>query len=457
MQDNNRGVERPKIPPKPSIPSKPRYVPPVKLQERILQDGKSSSPAIPPRSSVSEPRPVYRELPTTRDFRNIPQTEEKIDYKEVYTSESSYISETKLGIETNVKYDEYSSTYISQKCDKYITNFESKRVEDFPLKTPHSPSTVCCSILSNATTDCCRMININKKEMAGKPIAKIDSLDSNSSDSGGFKDFVQIDVTKKPSPDKETKLEPHQTHIRKVSQPEYFQKKPDLKPYCHQRMPSQPDYMSAEVRQSIAQNKSNFVANAQALAQFLPQTEQKLLQHKQQQLQQQQQNKERADEDFRQQIARFSMTSNQQTDEAKSKPLNQASQFQQSTKKIEELLAQRLEKDKILRKGQSCLVEGESSQDVEQKMMVQKQIQQKLQADLQQTVKHIQEIQSIELRLPQNRKWTESNRSQPAIGLKHTPKSRFMEDKLYNIVQYKYLRILKSLYVQFYNIWSPSG
>ncbi|XP_074027893.1 ras-GEF domain-containing family member 1B-A isoform X2 [Leptinotarsa decemlineata] len=424
MQDNNKEGDRPKIAPKPTIPSKPRFVPPVKIQQRTIQDGKSPNSNIPHRTTISEPR-VFKEFSSTRDFRSVSQTQEKIDYREVYTSEkSSYISETKqLGIDTNVKYDEYSSTYISEKCDKLSTNFECKKLEDIPIKTPHSPSTVCCSILSNATTDCCGMINLNKKELAEKTMTKIDSLDSNSSDSGGFKDFVQFDINKKLSPEKDMKLESHQTHMRKVSQPEYIQKKiPDSKPYCHQRMPSQPDYMSAEVRQSFAQNKSNYVANAQALAQFLPQTEQKLLQHKQQQ----QLNKERAEEDFRQQIAKFSVTPNQSTDESKKppKPVMKHGQFQESTKKIEELLSQRLEKDKILKRGQSCLVEGESSQDVEQKMMVQKQIQQKLQADLQQTVKHIQEIQSIELRLPQNRKWTESNRSQPAIGLKHTPKSR---------------------------------
>lgn len=81
------------------------------------------------------------------------------------------------------------------------------------------------------------------------------------------------------------------------------------------------------------------------------------------------------------------------------------SQFQQSHKKIEEMLAQRLERDKMGRKG--CLVDGEANQDIELKMVVQKQIQQKLQADLQRTVKQIQEKQSIELRLPQNRRWTE--------------------------------------------------
>lgn len=74
---------------------------------------------------------------------------------------------------------------------------------------------------------------------------------------------------------------------------------------------------------------------------------------------------------------------------------------------MEELFSQRLERDKALKKGGSCLVENENKRDIEEKMQVQKQFQQKLQADIQQTVKHIQEIQNTELRLPQNRKWTE--------------------------------------------------
>ncbi|XP_049819184.1 ras-GEF domain-containing family member 1B-like isoform X3 [Aethina tumida] len=321
---------------------------------------------------------------------------------------------------TNVKYDEYTSSYVSEKCDKFNTNFDAyKKVEEIIQKTPNSPSTVCCSILSNATTDCCGIININKGDVS-KTMTKLDSVDSNSSDSGGFKDFIQLDINRKPSPDKEpSKPESYQTHQRKISQPDFLDKKlTELKPYGHQRKSSQPDYMSPEVRQSVAQNKQNFIANAQALAQFLPQTEQKILQHKQQQAY------DRTDDCFRQQIAMYNAPQKTEEPKTKPKPITAHGQFQQSTKKLEELLSQRLEKEKVLRKGQNCLLDGESSQDVEQKMLVQKQIQQKLQADLQQTVKQIQEKQSIELRLPQNRKWNESNRSQPAIGLKHTPKAR---------------------------------
>lgn len=406
MQEGNRGGERPKIAPKPVIASKPKYVPPVKLQQRPNRDENTSNVNNNPRRSiVSEHKPPHKELPGTRDVRNVGQSDRKSDYRELYTEKDSYTCDNKhVGVETNIKYDEYSSTYVSEKCDKFISNSEAyKKVEEVPPKAPNSPSTVCCSILSNATTDCCGIINVNKKELYGKSMTKIDSLDSNSSDSGGFKDFIQLDLTKKLSPDKDLKGEPHQTHQRKISHSEYSDKKlPEQKPHGHQRNSSQPDYMSPEVRQSFAQNKQNFIANAQALAQFLPQTEQKILQHKQAM--------ERNEGDFRQQIAKFSTSTNDKTDDVKAKPSKSIithGQFQQSTKKLEELLSQRLEKEKLMRKGPNCLLDGESSQDAEQKMMIQKQIQQKLQADLQQTVKQIQEIQSIELRLPQNRKWNE--------------------------------------------------
>ncbi|XP_044270922.1 ras-GEF domain-containing family member 1B-A-like isoform X2 [Tribolium madens] len=403
--------EKPKIiGPKPSIPSKPKIVPPVNVRgQRVVKGNEKCLVSDSRRASLSEHN--SKEIPKEVS-RSLSQTEKK----EVFSTRTSEsLHHKSASVETNVKYDEYSSTYISEKCDKYSTSYETyKKIEEVTQKAPNSPSTVCCSILSNVTTDCCGIINVNKKELNGKTMTKIDSLDSNSSDSGGFKDFIQLDLVKKP-PETEPQIPSHQ---RKASQPEFLNDKSisEPRPFGHQRKTSQPDYLSPEVRQSFAQNKQTFVANAQALAQFLPQTEQKLLQHKA---------FDRGDDSFRQQIAKFGAA--QKTDEIKTKPKPQIisqSQFQQSTRKLEELLSQRLEKDKVIRKGQNCLLDGECSQDVEQKMMVQKQMQQKLQADLQQTVKQIQEIQSIELRLPQNRKWSESNRSQPAIGLKHTPKSR---------------------------------
>ncbi|KYB28624.1 hypothetical protein TcasGA2_TC003424 [Tribolium castaneum] len=367
--------EKPKIiGPKPSIPSKPKIVPPVNVRgQRVVKGNERCLVSDSRRASLSEHKP--KEIPKEVS-RSLSQTEKR----EVFSTRTSQSLHPKsASVETNVKYDEYSATYISEKCDTH-TSFEAyKKIEEVTQKAPNSPSTVCCSILSNVTTDCCGIINVNKKELNGKTMTKIDSLDSNSSDSGGFKDFIQLDLVK---------AEPQvPCHQRKASQPEFLADKA----FGHQRKASQPDHLAP-----FAHNKQTFVANAQALAQFLPQTEQKLLQH-------------RPDDSFRQQIAKFSAV--QKTDDTKARPIPQIisqSQFQQSTRKLEELLSQRLEKDKVIRKGQNCLLDGESSsQDVEQKMMVQKQMQQKLQADLQQTVKQIQEIQSIELRLPQNRKWSE--------------------------------------------------
>ncbi|RZC33316.1 hypothetical protein BDFB_005113 [Asbolus verrucosus] len=392
--------EKPKIiGPKPTIPSKPRNVPPVNVRgHRVIRENERSSGSEPSRrSTISEhkSKEISKEV-----SRSVAQAEKK-DYKDTFSIKTTeHLHYKNVGVETNVKYDEYSATYVSEKCDKYSTSYETyKKIEEVTQKAPNSPSTVCCSILSNATTDCCGIINVNKKELNGKTMTKIDSVDSNSSDSGGFKDFIQLDLIKKPP-----EGEPQNTsHQRKSSQPEFLTEKSlsEAKTFGHQRKSSQPDYMSQEVRQSFAQNKQTFVANAQALAQFLPQTEQKLLQHKSYSI-------ERPDESFRQQIAKFSTS--QKTDDIKTKPKPQIisqSQFQQSTKKLEELLSQRMEKEKAMKKGQNCPTDGECSQDMEQKMKLQKQMQQKLQADLQQTVKQIQEIQSIELRLPQNRKWTE--------------------------------------------------
>lgn len=205
------------------------------------------------------------------------------------------------------------------------------------------------------------------------------------------------------SPISDQKANSFPSHQRKASQPDNFEKKvSEHKPYSHQRNPSQPDYMYTEVGQSFAQNRPNKVANAQALVQFLPQSEQKLLQHKQNVT-------ERSDEEFMQNLHKFTMCPTQKTEDQFPKPTKSIishGQFQQSTKKLEELLSQRLEKESIGKRNQ-CMITGESSQDIEQKMNIQKQINQKLQADLQQTVKQIQEKQSIELRLPQNRKWSE--------------------------------------------------
>lgn len=377
MQES-RGKERPKIAPKPVIATKPKYVPPVKLQERLIHDVSNV-----PRKPAGDHRPLLqKELPKIRETSKIIQSEKKIT---TASEKQKYLDETKqIGIATNIKYDEYSSTYVSEKCDKYISSCDSNKkiAEEAPQKAPHSPSTVCCSILSNATTDCCGIINVNKKDFGVKTITKIDSVDSNSSDSGGFKDFVQLDL-KKNSP------------IEKQELPT------DLIAH-HQKKPSLSDFAAPEVRYTTVPHIKTSIANAQALAPFLPQTEQKILQHKHQQA------LNRQESDFGQQFFNVNTTSYQKTEEIRPKPSKLAqSQFRESTKKIEELLSQRLEREKNTKKAQNCVVDGEYSQNVEQKMKIQKQFQQKLQADLQQTVKQIQEIQSIELRLPQNRKWTD--------------------------------------------------
>ncbi|XP_031355663.1 uncharacterized protein LOC116179980 [Photinus pyralis] len=315
MQDS-----KPKITgPKPVIASKPKYVPPINLKAQKNDEYRVPKPLQPPETATFYTK-TQSERPTTL-------------------------------------------------CDSFQPQESSK-------KAPNSPSTVCCSILSNVGNDCCRiMVNPNKKELNGKTMTKMESVDSTSSDSGGFKDFIQRDVAEL------------KTHQRKSSQPELAEQ--PTKTFTHQRKSSQPE----DPRPA---HKPNFVVSAQALEQFLPQA---------------------VDLRPRPPDDRYLPKVE------KRQPLIPPSQFQNTTRKLEEFLTQRIEREKMGRKG-GCLHDGENSGELDQKAMIQKQIQQKLQADLKRTVKQIQEIQSTELRLPQNRKWSESNRSQPAIGLKHTPKSR---------------------------------
>ncbi|XP_030746976.1 uncharacterized protein LOC115875619, partial [Sitophilus oryzae] len=464
--------ERPKIAPKPAIASKPKYVPPVRIQQRpasaqLLQSGSHSrthsagetvkhpqhvrkpstgenkllydsgysiphpikrpqvecTPSRVAESSVqsilrrgqnesTEPRKIITQNISTEssNLKNIerrhqkdsflsqsseseplyPRKEQLLQQKEAFIQKRNALQEQlcprRTAEEENVKPStirhhegpvEHLASFVNEKYDKlYRKTFEVTR------KPPNSPSTVCCSILSNAATECCGIINVNKKEMNGSSskMTKLDSVDSTSSDSGGFKDFVQL-------PTDENQSVFH--HQRKISQPEFLSdRKLSL---GHQRKASHPEF------ESSVKPKTTYVANAQALAQFLPQTEQKILQHHKK---------------------------NEEARTKQPKPILAQGNLQQSTKKLEQLLSQRLEKEKVLKKsGGNCLIDGKD-EDVEQKMLIQRQLHQKLHADLEQTVKQIQVIQSIEYRLPQNRKWTESNRSQPAIGLKHTPKSR---------------------------------
>lgn len=389
---------------KPAIAAKPKYVPPVNL--------KSQRQSRDDATQIQNPCRKLPEIPGTRPHRQIsreqPSSEKKVEvtekfteYKECVQYEYSQLPPPPDAFR-NDSYMEYSVKYkectYTEKCDKFSSS-------QLPIqnKTPSSPSTVCCSILSNATTDCCGIIATpNKKELNGKAMTKIDSIDSNSSDSGGFKDFIQLDLAKTlpiEKPDQSIENNQMPTHQRKISQPEFFDSATSRRDLAsHQRKSSQPDCLSQDNRQS--HSKKPHVINAQALAHFLPQEK-----------------PTRTDDLNRYPIGKVNVAQASQmfldkSEERKStqKPKQQLisnSQFLQSTRKLEELLSQRYESEKTARKGQSCLLDGERSDDVEQKMNIQKQINQKLQADLQQTVKQIQEIQSIELRLPQNRKWSE--------------------------------------------------
>lgn len=431
MQELNEKTEKPKIlGPKPNIATKPKHVPPVNLVrgQKINRDDVNKANLPRPTNANNDFRHQQKEMSKetqTSVDQNTAGTEKNYD-KHVVSATTPSLPENFQSYvhiqrptnfpcsisdnygdsnqdyeKHNVSYCEYTS-YYSEKCDKYKTSCESHKSDD-NHKQPASPNTVCCSILSNTSNDCCGIIvSAAKKELNGKSLTKVESTDSNSSDSGGFKDFVQLDLNNTTNQ--------VISHQRKISQPEFLEKNDYVKPFTHQRNSSQPDYISSDIRQSLVTNKQTFVANAQALAQYLPQTEHKFL------FKTSSVNTEKS-EDIRQvmaklNVAQVSQIFNEKTDETKmqNKPRQQIitqSQFQQSTKKLEELLSQRLEKEQMMRKGQICLIDGEASQDIEHKMVIQKQIQQKLHADLQQTVKHIQEIQSIELRLPQNRKWSE--------------------------------------------------
>lgn len=361
QEDANQTHQRPEKPkilgPKPVIASKPKIIPPInpKLQRQVREEQGIKKPN-PTRETIKEKQTDC--FPLAENFQSYVQIQKNI--QENYTSKPEH--------------------------------YENKDKQQ--QKAPNSPSTVCCSILSTGVNDCCGALPTSKKELNGKTISKNESLDSNSSDSGGFKDFVQLQDYQAEKDDEKHRQE--SSHQRKKSQPDFLEREQQK---CHQRTVSQPDYMSHEVRQSYAQNKQNFIANAQALAQYLPQTEQKLFARA---------GFDKTDEGIRQQISRFTYNEKQEEIVQKQRPnFKIQSHIQQSTKKLEEILNQRIERDKLVRKAQSCVSDGESSQDIEQKMNVQKQIQAKLQADLQQTVKHIQQIQSLELRLPQNRKWSE--------------------------------------------------
>lgn len=100
-----------------------------------------------------------------------------------------------------------------------------------------------------------------KKELNGKTITKMESVDSNSSDSGGFKEFIQREREAEQSRNEQQRV---------LSQPDLFEKAPQKEVMSkslghHQRQSSQPDYSP--------RSKQSFVANsAQALEQFMAAT-----------------------------------------------------------------------------------------------------------------------------------------------------------------------------------------
>lgn len=417
MQDSNlrEKGDTPKAPlQKPAIAAKPKYVPPVNLKTNKPHKDESTQRQDNTSRKLSdfEMRPhrlptVEKKIESTERFTEYSETFQQYEYLQSQLPPPPDAFKSDSYVEYSLKYNESTFT---EKCDKF-SSFQSSNQN----KTPSSPSTVCCSILSNATTDCCGIIgNPNKKEPNEKTITKIDSVDSNSSDSGGFKDFVQLDLAKTAQVEKhewkqEQNAESSQmlSHRRKVSQPEFLDSSSSRRDLLnHQRKSSQPDFLFQDKRQSPLQHKQPPVVNAQALAHFLPQ-EKSFRSMRNEKMEDS--NRYTAG---KVNVAQASQMFLEKTEEKKCTPkpkphLISNSQFLQSTKKLEELLSQRYDSEKITRKGQSCLLDGERCEDVEQKMNVQKQIQQKLQADLKQTVKHIQEIQSIDLRLPQNRKWSE--------------------------------------------------
>ncbi|KAK9880778.1 hypothetical protein WA026_013103, partial [Henosepilachna vigintioctopunctata] len=392
MQDVNK-VDKPKYSgSKPVIPSKPKYVPPVNLKcQKIQSQNITSGAQRPPNPSST--------TDIGRTFLKSSSEEcQYTTYKESYSVQGNVPTSNPAKMIIS-RCDEYSSCY-KEKTNKF-SSFESNKVVEDQQKAPNSPSTVCCSILPNAAGDCCGTININKKDIkCGDIMTKVDSLDSNSSDSGGFKDFIQPTISSVCPISDLRRNEYSTTTERKAS---HSEKLNERRNHSHQRQTSQPDLTYHENRHACVQNKPTVVPSAQALAHFLPSSEQQIMTSLS--------STETGTTIFNRRFSQSSLPQSRNLDDSKSQKarpqISSQSSFQQSSKKLEELFAQRLERDKLAKKGMLCTSENENKKDIEEKMQVQRQIQQKLHADLQQTVKHIQEIQSTELRLPQNRKWPE--------------------------------------------------
>lgn len=381
MSDNK--PEKPKIlGPKPTIANKPKFIPPVnlKLQPQQQQQQQHQLHHYQQQSST-QPHPAQKRPPMKCEDVSYHQQQAQFHHQ--------------------LQHDKVHSV-IQRPC-----SFN----QDCIKKAPNSPSTVCCSILSNTAQDCCGVI----KDLNGKQLCKNESLDSNSSDSGGFKDFIQLDLTKDvpkhhqrqiSQPDfNKLLIAPQGTHQRKTSDYSYNYEKQSIATNVQHQQQQQSQHHAPHYNQHQPLRQSKpYVANAQALTPYLNQTQDKLLKI------------DSTDGEMlppppprqinKLNLAQASQLFSEKTDVKPKQPapLISQGQFQQSTKKLEEMLSQRI--GGPIKKGPTCLIEGESS-DTEQKLLVQKQFQQKLQADLQQTVKHIQEKQSIEYRLPQNRKWNE--------------------------------------------------
>lgn len=355
--------DKPKITrPKPAIASKPKYVPPVNL--KVVPKSDLRMPANGREHKRLEESTPRNQISLPKDIDTCDMRPPELMRHQSYTTQGTSIKITTVRARNG--HEEFKITKPSD---------VSKKVDKMHSGAPNSPSTVCCSILSN-TSDCCNIMG-NKKDIDSKTITKIDSLDSNSSDSGGFRDFVQIEAVKKmpfePEPIKIDRK--YDGHVRNFSQPEFLEKS------------------VAERAKTISQNFSDRKSTEHVYRnepeELRKPPRQSLLQH-------------------------LPPMYHEKTEEPKnlSKIKSQLiahGQFVQSTKKLEEMLSQRLDKDKQRhRRGASCHdVDSSNQGQFDQQMIIQKEFQQKLQADLKQTVKHIQEIQSIELRLPQNRSWDE--------------------------------------------------
>lgn len=353
---NDDESDKPKLSrPKPVIASKPKHVPPVNLKVIPKQDLR-----IP--ANGKEQRRVD-EMPRTQAY---PKESGESRRPEPQRHQSCKPQGAMIKVSTRPRNGH----------DEFKTKKDFSNGEKMHTGAPNSPSTVCCSILSN-TSDCCNIMG--KKEMESKSMTKIDSLDSNSSDSGGFRDFIQLETVKKlPIETENGKPErKFDGHIRKFSQPEFLEKSVAER--------------AKTLSQSLCERKSTehvYQHRRDDSDDFRKLSKQNLVQH----------------------LTPIYTDKTDDTKNVKVKPLliNQG-QFKQSTKKLEEVLAHRLEMDKQRhRRGASCHETDSVNQgQFEQQMNIQKEFQQKLQADLKQTVKQIQEIQSIELRLPQNRSWDE--------------------------------------------------